>query len=307
MLRFIEFSAAVATVAAFSGIDTNLTGEDRTSDVVCLSGFEAPLPAACADSMEQSPADVSEGAEGIKDAAGTLVEDYAADGMCQVNVHFHLGAEHMSAGAFDVVGEEFMANTWTGSSDAHHRRLAAGAEENPGWFCQGYDADDAKFTTEYHWEYCKDMHVGLTYEIHWPFSTAGSCTGLTDGLGGAFCTSLAPAAIGVQGQVFMIVNDDAYDVEDLAHGMNMTMATTIAKYTGSTTGPSYNNEICSPYAPISWHVDTTCNLVSAKSFDAMCKTMKEYGMSADTHPHGSRDLVIPEWTDSEIEYVAGRK
>jgi hypothetical protein len=39
-------------------------------------------------------------------------------------------------------------------------------------------------------------------------------------------------------------------------------------------------------------VDQNCHLISAKSFDAMCKKMKEeYDMSADTHPHQSRDLV----------------
>ena len=62
------------------------------------------------------------------------------------------------------------------------------------------------------------------------------------------------------------------------------------RYTGSTTGTSRDNDMCSRYTPITWQVDRTCHKVSAKAWDQMCKKMKEQkdDMSDDTHAHGAR-------------------
>ena len=96
-------------------------------------------------------------------------------------------------------------------------------------------------------------------------------------------------------QVFTIVNDEAYYYPDLIKGMVVDgeYGADIAKYTGSTTGTSRNNEICSRYTPITWQVDRKCHLISASSFDKMCADMKAQAddMSGDLHPHGSRELV----------------
>merc|ERR1712003_296316 len=64
-------------------------------------------------------------------------------------------------------------------------------------------------------------------------------------------------------------------------------------YTGSTTGTSRSNEICSSYTPITWQVDRKCHLISASSFDKLCYDMKlqRDGMSDDLYAHGSRELV----------------
>ena len=90
-------------------------------------------------------------------------------------------------------------------------------------------------------------------------------------------------------------------------GMNMDLAKDVAKYTGSTTGSSVDNEMCSAYAGITWHVDRECHLLSASSFDEMCKDMLEMGMYSDVYPHGSRELVDPQWVtdkamDRRLEY-----
>merc|ERR1711982_127265 len=94
---------------------------------------------------------------------------------------------------------------------------------------------DVKFNTEYGWKHCTDMHVGETYEVHWPHSALGAC-GTTDQYqtpfyDGVFCNfqsllgGVLPAAqsiadaIGVQGQVFTIVNDEKYYYPDLIRGM----------------------------------------------------------------------------------------
>merc|ERR1712159_113915 len=101
--------------------------------------------------------------------------------------------------------------------------------------------------------------------------------------------------IGVQAQVFTIVNDESYYYPDLFRGMIVDgeYGKDIGKYTGSTTGTSRNNTICSRYTPITWQVDRKCHLISASSFDKMCKDMlaESDDMSADVRPTGARVLV----------------
>merc|ERR1712039_27894 len=110
-----------------------------------------------------------------------------------------------------------------------------------------------------------------------------------------------PAKIGVQGQVFTIVNskDPMYTNDELFYGawQDDSHWVDVAKYIGSTTGTSRDNEVCSMYAPITWQVDRTCHKVSAASFDQMCYIMSQQmdDMSEDLHAHGARELVAPEW------------
>merc|ERR1711968_125293 len=90
-------------------------------------------------------------------------------------------------------------------------------------------------------------------------------------------------------------NPDDYYYPDLIKGMivDETHGVDMAKYTGSTTGTSRDNEICSRYTPITWQVDRECHLISASSFDKLCADMKAQrdDMSSDLHAHGSRELV----------------
>merc|ERR1712151_1272365 len=107
--------------------------------------------------------------------------------------------------------------------------------------------------------------------------------------------SILPQQVGVQGQIFTIVNDEAYFYPDLIRGwiVDGEYGSDIAYYTGSTTGTSRSNEICSQYAPITWQVDRKCHLISASSFDKLCYDMKNQrdNMEYDLYAHGSRELV----------------
>jgi len=253
------------------------------------------------DVLEQAGADVTAGYVGGFDT-GTrepITDPYWKAGLCPVNVHWHLGAEHRSAGEFDEAG--------TGPV-AHRRRTSATDPVRLGFQCHKYDAHNPQYTTPYDWEHCVGMEVGQTYEVHWPHSAAGACgtpnqyqTPFYDGV---FCTpgiiSLSPLntfeKIGVQSQVFTIVNDESYYYPDLIRGMivdGTTYGHDVAKYTGSTTGTTRNNEVCSRYTPITWQVDRKCQLISASSFDKMCLDMKAQrdDMSGDLYAHGSRELV----------------
>ena len=154
------------------------------------------------------------------------------------------------------------------------------------------------------------MEVGQTYEVHWPHSAAGACGTLnqyqTPFYDGVFCnldmdtlSTLGAqdiaSAVGVQAQIFTIVNDEDFYYPDLMHGMIIDgeKGMDIAMYTGSTTGTSRDNEICSQYSPITWQVDRKCHMVSASTFDKMCADMKSQrdDMSEDLYAHGSRELV----------------
>merc|ERR1712014_319613 len=172
---------------------------------------------------------------------------------------------------------------------------------------------DSRFTTEYDWKYCSDMHVGETYEVHWPHSALGACgtpnqyqypfydgvfCGATAELLGTLQPQDIASAVGVQGQIFTIVNDENYYYPDLVRGMIVDadhgMGQDMAVYTGSTTGTSRDNTICSSYTPITWQVDRKCHLISASSFDKACADMLQMrdDMSMDVEPHGARELVL---------------
>merc|ERR1719460_190354 len=192
-------------------VDGPAPGDGYFNNVNCTVDPDETLNA-----LEQSGTDVTKGYKGEIDAMSRppISESYWKQGLCPVNVHWHLGAEHRSAGE--------------------------------------YDSSDEKFTKEYHWHYCKDMKVGETYEVHWPHSAAGACATpfqyQTPFYDGVFCTggiiSLDPLntyqKIGVQGQVFTIVNDEKYYYPDLIRGAIVDVAGSfwqdVAKYTGSTTG-----------------------------------------------------------------------
>ena len=271
--------------------------------------------------VEQAGGDVTMNSDGTFSAASNdpegvepLKKPYFEEGLCPVNVHWHLGAEHRSEGQFDENG--------TGPADAS-RKLLAEAEVQRGGRCYHYDATDPKFTTAYDWKHCVDMKVGETYEVHWPHSQFGACgtpnqyqTPFYDGVfcaldqetaasvGSATTGDVALVSlntqVGVQSQTFTIVNDEDYYYPDLMRGMIVegTRGTEITGYTGSTTGTSRNNEVCSSYGPISWHVDRTCHMISASSFDKMCADMKSQrdDMSGDFYAHGSRVVVADDLT-----------
>ena len=209
----------------------------------------------------------------------------------------------------------------TGNAEPPKRRLAAtGGEGVRGGFrCHHYDDTDPIFTTTYNWKHCVGMIVGETYEVHWPHSAAGACGTVhqyqTPFYDGVFCNlndesiaTLGPQdianAVGVQGQIFTIVNDESYFYPDLIRGWivdpERNMGTDIAYYTGSTTGTSRNNEICSTYTPITWQVDRRCHMISASSFDKLCYDMKQQldDMSDDLYAHGSRILVNSTWSSN---------
>jgi len=248
------------------------------------------------NALEQAGGNITKGYVGeLNTTAVPILTPYHETGLCPVNVHWHLGTEHLSVGQYDETG--------SGPTEVATRRRAAG-KVREGFQCVHYDPMDKTHTTPYDWKHCKDMEVGQTYEVHWPHSKGGACGTIhqfqTPFYDGVFCygSKLVPStqeAIGVQAQVFMIVNDEDHYYPDLMRGMisDDTHGIDMGVYTGSTTGTSRSNTICSAYSPITWQVDRTCHKISASTFDKMCADMKAQNddMTDDLHAHGSRELV----------------
>lgn len=271
---------------------------------------------------EQAGADVTAGTQGQFDTDHSpIMSSYMDAGLCPVNVHWHLGAEHRSENQFDENGQAPNSHRRLSSEirPSYHRQLAG--DVRYGGKCYHYDSQDDRFTTEYEWKHCVGMHVGDTYEVHWPHSKAGACgtpnqwqTPFYDGVfcrfgqgGGVDEVDLLadlPGRVGVQAQVFTIINDEDYYYPDLMRGMIIDgeHGADMAHYTGSTTGTTRNNDICSSYTPITWQVDRKCHLISASTFDKMCADMKlqRDDMSDDLHAHGAREVVSPEFAANNI-------
>ena len=279
--------------------------------------------AECAEvALEQAGGNVTEGYKGgFSTTATPITTTLAEAGLCPVNVHWHLGAEHLSVGQFDAAGS---GPTYSGSA----RRLLAGDELNTepaaggrGHYkrVQHHLHRRVRLEALQGHEGRRDLRGPLAplrlrrlrypFQYQTPFYDGVFCNldGATaDAVGSAADGDVALTStagqIGVQAQVFTIVNSDAaeYQYDNLIRGMIVdgTRGEHIQAYTGSTTGTSRSNEICSKYAPITWHVDRKCHQISAKSFDKMCEQMKAQldDMTGDLHPHGAREVVAHSMT-----------
>jgi len=303
---------------------------------------DAPLVAMlpnipCNSSLAQSPADVTRGTAGAGNVDPLLdpAKDFNEEGMCTVNVHWHLGAEHLSKGEYDPT--YMFEHPFLPKKD--HRSLAEGGipRDHVGHMCriakEGFDKKDPLFTTEYDWKYCKGMHVGLTYEIHWPHSNLGHCQSKwqyqSHFMDGVLCDAttggvdLATAAklifedgtvkFGVEGQVFTVVNSlgvngdpnhspFSHQTWDSMNGWNKAIVKDdYAIYKGSTTGPGADNEICrGTGGMVTWHQDRDCHAIEASTFDNLCRMMLVIpadDLSPDVEPHGARDTVHPDYFD----------
>mmetsp|Transcript_7303 Transcript_7303/g.7876 ORF Transcript_7303/g.7876 Transcript_7303/m.7876 type:complete len:626 (-) Transcript_7303:395-2272(-) len=338
----------IATTSVVTGVNICEGMNPQFPNIDCL-GEDGVV-----DVSEQAGQNVTKGyIGGMESEIVPITDSYYKVGLCPVNVHWHAGAEHYSAGEFDCLDhdkcgpyhgeahhsseedhqsseeEEYEGDlnaTDDSMSEDNDMDVAVAADEEMpdvrqrnlagdvrvGFQCGNlYDADDEKFTTPYDWQFCdKSMEVGQTYEVHWPHSAAGACgtpnqyqTPFKDGV---FCNlpieafqTLTPqdiaSNVGVQSQTFVIVNDENYYYGNLLGGMIVEgdFGTDMAIYTGSTTGTSVNNEVCSQYTPITWQVDRKCHMISASSFDKMCADMmaQRDDMTDDLYAHGARELV----------------
>lgn len=209
--------------------------------------------------------------------------DYKQMNLC--NIHFHVSAEHK---ARDFAIE-----------DAHHGGYQCGISKN-------LTAAELAPTAE---PVCPSEHgplkPGDTIEVHWVHSTAPVYPGPT--LGACMDDKVKNPDLRVEAQVFTLVNDpNALDFSSLDyHGKVVSgfhQADNIPSNTGkpvvfggSTTGPKYSEQTCSPLQ-VTWSVRPTCAKININTIAKWCKS----NAFKEDHAHGVRKLVTTPALLSEI-------
>lgn len=124
---------------------------------------------------------------------------------------------------------------------------------------------------------------GDTIEIHWVYTSCDVDYAVLDpvnGLGNCTSKVCANPELRVVAQVFEVVEHNA-DLTILDAPMAHNDATVV--YAGSTTGPGFNNDHCSPFQ-VTWDVKQTAATIDAHALAEWSHTLGE-------HAHGVRELV----------------
>lgn len=277
-------TSATAALFAFSGT-VALAASDAVDDSV-IEAQRAALAASTdgAGFGPQAPRD-------IDSAAGTNVNAFqpapAYTQMHLCNIHFHEGAEHR--------GGQF--TTYAGNGD--------GKGYGTGFLFDGELTEAELAPVDY--DIGEDKHgmikPGSTLEQHYVHTTAQITPGPT--LGSCLNENIMNPQLRVETQVFVVVNDDsAADMVELNkvemvdgfwQAPNLRNDTgSPVQYSGSTTGPSYN-EKGSPLQ-VSWSVRPEVIKVSAKSVAAWLSG-NEFD---EKYAHGVRNLVVNQALLSKI-------
>jgi len=233
-------------------------------------------PAAATDLCQgfgpQTPRDIS-------DHTGTNTDAFAlapaATAMNLCDIHFHTQAEHKGPGF----------STFAGSDD------------HGGYRCNGSATLTEAEMTEAHGEHggCGHLHAGDTVEVHWVYTSCNVAPG--PGLASCLPDGCDNPTLRVESQVFLAVNDQnaldfrAFTYAGAGHGLHQPKSLPSGTgdpvvFRGSTTGPSYTQETCSPYE-VTWSVRPNCAKVNVASLHHWC----DANPFAENHAHGVRQLV----------------
>jgi len=224
----------------------------------------------------QSPRDINSNI-GNNTIAFNAAPSFTKMNLC--NIHFHKNAEHR--------GGEF--TKYAGNGD--------GLGYQSGYMFSGsLNATELKQIDQ---DICPNKHGSLnsgdTIEVHYVHSSAQSKPGPT--LGSCLSDSIINPQLRVETQVYVLVNNESakdfgeltkYGVKnDLYQAFNIPDNTgTPIQYSGSTTGPSYN-EKGSPLQ-VTWSVRPKILKVNIKTVGKWCKG----NIFNEDHAHGVRNLVV---------------
>lgn len=229
---------------------------------------------ACTGFGPQTPRD-------IDSVLGTNTREFEvadADEMNLCNIHFHNNAEH-KAKAFSI---------YAGEGDHGH---------GGGYQC-GISKELSKAELKApKGDVCNGLKPGDTIEVHWVHSSCDIKPG--KGLGSCLSEKCANPDLRVETQVFTLVNDSrALNFNDMdysgsinakgLHQAKMIPANTgePVEFLGSTTGPKYSEQVCSPLQ-VGWSVRPQCAKLDINSLARWC----ESNVFEEDHAHGVRKLV----------------
>ncbi len=228
---------------------------------------------ACEGFGPQTPRDI-DNTQGENNQLFRMAPGYKEMNLC--NIHFHNGAEHKAKDFAIYVGE---------SEHNHGGGYACGISKS---------LSTAELKTPAK-EICKGLKPGDTIEVHWVHSSCQITPG--KGLGSCLSDKCSNPDLRVETQVFTLVNDEsALDFNDLGYGGNSDghhRAKAIPantgkpiEFLGSTTGPAYSEQVCSPLQ-VTWSVRPRCAKLDINSIGAWC----EKNEFSEDHAHGVRKLV----------------
>ena len=265
---FILGAAALALTACSSETATDVAKDaaTKTTNTVKEAATDAGL---CTTMGPQTPRDISFKA-GLNTTTFPMAPGPKKMNLC--NIHSHTNAEHKGPG-FEIFVD---------------------GSDNGGYACNGTpdltEAELAPYDSDY-----KGVKPGQTIEVHWVHTTCDT----TPGESLAPCVSCDDPTLRVETQVFLVVNDrNAANFMDYSYGGNVvnglhqpkSLPTGTGKrvvFRGSTTGPSYNQSVCSP-AQVTWAVRPQCQKLDIASLDAWADSGNIFN---ETKSHGVRQLV----------------
>lgn len=230
---------------------------------------------ACELAGPQTPRDI-DSKSGTNKVTFDVAPKYQELNLC--NIHFHNQAEH-KAKEYAIFAGDGDHGHGGGYQCAMSKKLSATELKAP--------AGDI----------CKGLKPGDTIEVHWVHSSCDVKPG--KGLGSCVNDACKSPKLRVEAQVFTLVNDpkapkfqDMIEAGQKVNGKHQAKsipANTGApvQFPGSTTGPSYNDKVCSGYN-VTWSVRPQCAKLDINSVGAWCKAGNVF---AEDHAHGVRKLV----------------
>ncbi len=243
--------------------------------IISLSlNSEAKAANLCKGYGPQTPRDISSN-EGSNVRSFSMAPSSEKMNLC--NIHFHTNAEHKGPGFSVSAG----SGKYGGFKCNATSKLTEIELKDP---ANGHGA-------------CHGVKPGDTIEVHWVHTSCDVEPG--EGLGSCLSEQCTNPQLRVETQVFLLVNDpNAADFDTFDYRGNMSKGLHQAKsiptesgepvvFTGSTTGPSYTEEVCSPMQ-VTWSVRPSCMNINIASLNTWCKS----NSFNENHAHGVRQLVI---------------
>ncbi len=241
---------------------------------ILLSSTIAQAKIPCIEAGPQTPRDITK-AHGSNDNLFELASPYDELNLC--NIHLHRSAEHK--------GPDFS--------------LEVNKGDNVGYACNETSSlteEQLKDPTNGKGAF-KDVQPGDTIEVHWVHSSCDIKPG--KGLGACLNDQCKDPKFRVETQVFLLVNDKyALNFDDFLLDKEKQNGLYQAKsipsgtgepiiFHGSTTGPSYDDKICSPL-DVTWSVRPQCAKLDISSLH---KWAENGNVFEENKAHQSRKLV----------------
>lgn len=257
---------SVATAAGTKAVSDTVIAEQRTKLANAVAAGFGP----------QAPRDLRD-MNGENKRVFGLAPAFTQMNLC--NIHFHKGAEH--------VGGEFTTYLGNGDGEGHETGFAYDGTLT--------EAELTPIAAPIGKGDHGSLMPGDTIEVHFVHTTADIQPGPT--LGACLSDSNGNPQLRVETQVMVMVNDAAaHDFTKLAslsevdgywQAPNLPADTGMPiVYTGSTTGPSYN-EVASPFE-VTWSVRPEVIKVDINSVGAWY----EDNVFNEDHAHAVRNLVL---------------